>query len=77
MRVVLGGLRIRGFPPTPGFFIKIWAGVVCIATQQIFVIVILTLSSVFFLNLYMQIILYVFQGSFKKPLIVRNVTRTI
>lgn len=57
---LIGGLRMAGFPPTPGFFIKVRVISVSISSLWGVPLTLLVMSSVYFLNLYISVLNKIF-----------------
>ncbi len=64
---LVGGLRIAGFPPTPGFYIKVQALFIGLNQPSwTGTLVILVSASVFFLNLYLRALIQYFLTRLKR-----------
>lgn len=60
---LIGGLRIAGFPPLPGFFAKVYLRRVgLVVGKSLGVLFTLVIASVVFLNLYLGVILTIYLG---------------
>jgi len=53
---LMGGLRMAGFPPMPGFFIKLKIGLTCLlVVERSLFLLGLVMGSVFFLGIYLSV----------------------